>query len=225
MRFHRCIPLILALTSGVCAAGDAVRIACIGDSITFGACVEDRENNSYPKVLENILRADLGPGYQVKNFGVNGATMVKDGCPAYIQSPEYPAALAFNPNAVVIMLGTNDSKPGNWASKGHFASDLAAMVTAFAKLPAKPLIWVMLPPPTYAEGWGIRTDVIANEVVPMVREEATKEKLPIIDLFAFMTNHKDWFAEGIHPNVHGAKEIAQYVAKSLEPKLAKVEAK
>jgi lysophospholipase L1-like esterase len=217
MSINRFLPLLILATSLRCDAAEPLRIACVGDSITYGACVEDRDNNSYPKVLENILRADLGPAYEVKNFGSNGATQVKDGIPAYVQTQEYPAAQAYNPNVVIIMLGTNDSKAMNWSKKDHFAADLADLVAVFAKLPAKPRIWVMLPPPAYSDGWGINGTVIEHEVLPLIRQEATKEHIPVIDIFTLMAGHKDWFAEGIHPNALGAKQIASCVAKTLEP--------
>ena len=53
--------------------GETTRVACVGDSITFGAGVKNRGKNCYPAVLGNLL----GEGYEVRNFGVNGATLLK----------------------------------------------------------------------------------------------------------------------------------------------------
>src|SRR4051812_40315304 len=50
-----------------------VRVACVGDSITFGSGIPDREHNAYPAQLANLL----GDRYEVRNFGVSGATLLK----------------------------------------------------------------------------------------------------------------------------------------------------
>ena len=85
---------------------DAVRVACIGNSITFGAGIKNRSRDSYPSVLARML----GDNYWVKNFGVSARTMLNKGDHPYMNEPAYKNALAFNPNIVVIKLGTNDSK-------------------------------------------------------------------------------------------------------------------
>ena len=36
-------------------ADEKIRVACVGDSITFGAGVQNRGENNYPKVLGGIL--------------------------------------------------------------------------------------------------------------------------------------------------------------------------
>ena len=98
---------------------DVIRVACVGDSITFGAGVGDREKNSYPAVLGRLL----GEKWQVKNFGVSGATMLNKGDKPYTKQKAFAAALEFKPNVVLIKLGTNDSKPQNWKFKADFAAD------------------------------------------------------------------------------------------------------
>lgn len=50
-----------------------IKVACVGDSITFGAGISDRANNSYPSLLQNTL----GDDYQVDNFGFNGTSFEK----------------------------------------------------------------------------------------------------------------------------------------------------
>ena len=45
-----------------------IKVACIGDSITYGAAIEDRVNYSYPSQLQVLL----GENYEVGNFGKNG---------------------------------------------------------------------------------------------------------------------------------------------------------
>ena len=104
---------------------DAVRVACIGNSITFGAGIRNRSRDSYPSVLARML----GDNYWVKNFGVSARTMLNKGDHPYMNEPAYKNALAFNPNIVVIKLGTNDSKSFNWKYKADFMKDAQTTVS------------------------------------------------------------------------------------------------
>jgi len=68
-----------------------IKVACVGNSITYGYGIENREQNSYPSVLQRLL----GKGYKVGNFGHSGATLLSKGHRPYIQQEEYQKALAF----------------------------------------------------------------------------------------------------------------------------------
>ena len=97
------------------------RVACVGDSITYGAGVAGRESNSYPAVLGKLL----GDKYEVKNFGVSGATLLKKGDNPYWRQGAFKKATDFKPNIVVIKLGTNDTKPQNRTNHmDEFATDV-----------------------------------------------------------------------------------------------------
>ena len=86
-------------------AAEKIRIACVGDSITFGAGVKNRTKNSYPVVLGK----SLGDGYDVRNFGVSGATLLKKGDKPYWKLGDFKKATEFKPNIVIIKLGTNNN--------------------------------------------------------------------------------------------------------------------
>ncbi len=49
---------------------DAIRVACIGNSITHGSGIDMQEQKGYPAQLQRLL----GNGYRVKNYGWPGAT-------------------------------------------------------------------------------------------------------------------------------------------------------
>ena len=145
------------------AEAKPVRVACVGDSITYGAGVEHREKNNYPKVLGDLL----GEKYEVKNFGLNGATLLKKGDLPYWKTQEFDRANAYQPDVVVIKLGTNDSKPQNWGQhKAEFAADARALVTHFQGLSSKPKVFVCLPVPVYEARWGINEPVVKGEIIP-----------------------------------------------------------
>lgn len=99
----------LTLMNVTLHAEDVIRIACVGDSITYGAGIEERAKNSYPAQLQNLL----GDRYQVENFGVSGRTLLKQGDKPYWDEPAYQNALKLKPDMVIIKLGTNDVKPLN----------------------------------------------------------------------------------------------------------------
>lgn len=190
---------------------DAVRVACIGNSITFGAGIKNRSRDSYPSVLARML----GDNYWVKNFGVSARTMLNKGDHPYMNEPAYKNALAFNPNIVVIKLGTNDSKSFNWKYKADFMKDAQTMINAFKGLPSQPKIYLCYPSKAYLTGDGINDDIISKEIIPMIKKLAKKNDLSVIDLHTAMDGMPELFPDRIHPNEKGAQVIAKAVYQSI----------
>jgi acyl-CoA thioesterase I len=186
-------------------------VACVGDSITFGAGVEKREENNYPKVLGELL----GKSFETKNFGRSGATLLKQGDLPYWKTKEFENASASSPNIVIIKLGTNDSKPQNWMHKDEFISDAKALVLHFRNLPSKPVVHVCLPVPVYETRWGINEPVVQSEVIPALKQVAQELNAPTIDLHTALSDKPALFPDKIHPNAAGAKLIAETVAAAL----------
>lgn len=190
---------------------DAVRVACIGNSITFGAGIRNRSRDSYPSVLARML----GDSYWVKNFGVSARTMLNKGDHPYMNEPAYKNALAFNPNIVVIKLGTNDSKSFNWKYKADFMKDAQTMIDAFKGLPSQPNIYLCYPSKAYLTGDGINDDIISKEIIPMIKKLAKKNDLSVIDLHTAMDGMPELFPDRIHPNEKGAQVMAKAVYQSI----------
>lgn len=196
---------------------EGLRIACVGDSITYGAGIKDRKNDSYPSQLDKLL----GDGHEVKNFGVSGTTLLKKGDHPYWKTKQYRNSIDWKPEIVVIKLGTNDTKPKNWKHKDQFEEDLKAMVTTFRSQPSKPQIFLCLPVPAFPERWGIRDTVIKGELIPIIRKVAKEKGCQVIDLHKALEGKKDFFPDKVHPNKDGAKLIAKSVHSALQ-KEAKV---
>ena len=108
------------------------RIACVGDSITYGLSISNRSSNSYPAQLAEML----GNQWSVRNFGVSGATLLQKGDNPYLKTLGFNLAHEFKPNIVVILLVTNDSKPVNWQYKSHYINDYITLINIFKKLAA-----------------------------------------------------------------------------------------
>lgn len=191
---------------------ETIRVACIGNSITYGAGIKNRKRDSYPALLGSML----GKGHYVKNFGISARVMLNKGDNPYMKEQKYQDALTFNPNIVVIKLGTNDTKPQNWKYKADFMKDMQTMIDSFSALPSKPKIYLCSPAKAYKDSWGIRDSVIVNGVVPMVKKLAKKNKLQLIDLHTATSDKEELFPDKIHPNEQGTKIMATTVYQAIK---------
>ena len=188
------------------------RIACVGDSITYGAAIKNRAENCYPFVLGQLL----GRSFDVRNFGVNGATLLKNGDRPYWRLKAFKDATAFKPKIVIIKLGTNDTKPQNWIKAGkEFEGDLRAMIAHFQQLASKPMIYLCLPVPVYQSRWGINEKTIKGGVIPVIKIIAKEKRLPVVDLYKALSNKPEMFPDKIHPNAAGAKVMAKTIKAAI----------
>jgi len=203
----------LVLLLAAVPQAEKIRVACVGDSITFGACVQDREKNCYPVVLGGLL----GDKYDVRNFGVSGATLLKKGDLPWWNQGAFKDATAFNPNIVVIKLGSNDTKPQNWKTKAEFEADYKALIEHFKTLPAKPVVWVALPVPVLKQNFGINKNA-SEKQQPTILSAAKDEGCAVIDLYTTVATKDLFDQDGIHPNAAGARKIAEVVHASLTAK-------
>ena len=179
----------------------------------YGSGVKDREQDSYPAVLGRLL----GAGYDVRNFGVGGRTLLHNGDCPYIQTEAYREALEFNPNVVILKLGTNDSKAQNWVHQADFTNDLQALVDTFKALPAHPKIYLCYPSKAYhLQGDYINDSIIVRGVIPKIKQVAEKNKLPVIDLHSAMDGKPQLFPDKVHPNEEGARVMAEAVRAALD---------
>ncbi|MBR4963509.1 MAG: sialate O-acetylesterase, partial [Muribaculaceae bacterium] len=101
----RIIFLALSLIISVLSYADKIKVACIGNSVTYGYLLPDREKNAYPFQLQEML----GEDYEVGNFGKSGATLLNKGHRPYTQQQEFKDAMAFGGDITVIHLGLNDT--------------------------------------------------------------------------------------------------------------------
>ncbi len=208
---------------------DAVKVACIGNSITDGHGIDMATQHGYPALLQQML----GDGYWVKNFGVSARTLLNKGDFPYMNEMAWKDAVAFQPDVVIIKLGTNDSKPQNWQYGAEFKADLKQMITtlrpdlaqpqkkkgkkAKSAAPKKPEIILCTPIPAFKSSWDINEEIIANNIIPIQQEVAREYGLKVIDLHTLFANGADMVQpDGIHPNEKGVKRMAEIVAEALK---------
>lgn len=217
--------ILLALHAGCAASRSSlpvrvadfpppIRLACVGDSITYGHLIPDRERNSYPARLATLL----GPDWQVGNFGRSGATALRQSPRPYRDQKECADALAFRPHIVLLQLGTNDTKRETWeAAGGRFVADYLALIRDFQSLDTRPRVIVCLPVPLFRDrGKEWDTDkLLHDQIIPLIREAAQRAHLPTIDLYAVFSDQSKLMPDGVHPNGPGADRMARAIHAAL----------
>ena len=193
-----------------------IKIACVGDSLTYGHLVEDREVNCYPAMLNELL----GDNYVVGNFGVNGHTMLKTGDRPYWDHENFRLSSILNPDVVIIMLGTNDSKPHNFTSIQDFISTYEEMIAHFRGLDSKPLVYIATPPTVFPsespDMTNIRSEIVDN-IAEAIRELGKQLLIPVVDVGEGTLNSPECFvSDGVHTNKKGAELIANIVFRNLK---------
>jgi len=209
----RLVIVMLLLSISVLAA-QPVRVACIGNSITYGSGINNRQMDSYPGQLDQFL----GPDYDVRNYGVSGRTLLKRGDNPIWNEPLFADALAFEADIVVILLGTNDSKPRNWQYKEDFVDDYIAMIDTFRAVNENVEIYACYPPPAFAIEWGIRDSVITTDIIPMIDSVRTQTNVNLIDFYIPFEEKSHLFPDAIHPSEAGSTEMAKVVLETLTGK-------
>jgi len=188
-----------------------VKVACIGDSVTYGYGLgDDRDSQSYPAQLQSLM----GQGFDVRNFGHNGATLLRHGHRPYNTLPEYTAALEYAPDIAVIHLGLNDTDPRNWPNfSDEFIPDYRALIDDLRRVNPSVKIWICrLSPifhghPRFLSGtrdWHARI----QEIIPVIAETAGTG---LIDLHTPLFVRPDLFADNLHPSAEGYGIIAKTV--------------
>ncbi len=189
----------------------AVRVACIGNSITDGMGIDMSDSRGYPATLQRLL----GKGYNVKNFGVSARTLLNKGDHPYMREEAWRDALAFRPDIVVVKLGTNDAKDYNWQHAADFGPDLQEMVDSLRRLPSKPQVY-LCSPIRARDIWGISDSVIVKGEMPIIQRVAKKNKLHYIDLHTEFDETEGMMQpDGIHPTEKGAAQLAKIIASHI----------
>lgn len=211
--------LILLLLTAVCIGHDAygaepVRVACVGNSITYGLRIDDRETMCYPAQLGRML----GEGYTVGNFGHSGATLLNRGHRPYMKLEEFHSALDFRPDIAVIHLGVNDTDPRDWPQFGDdFVSDYVALVDSFRSVnPDIRIIIANLTPISakhrrYKSGTRLWRDMVREKIVDVAAVTGSE----LIDFGDALRDRQNLMPDGIHPDAEGATILAETVRNAI----------
>lgn len=189
------------------------RVACIGDSITWGFTLLRPSKQSYPALLQEML----GPEYEVRNFGHNDAAARFDADTPYIKKRVYQKSIEWNPDIVLIMLGTNDTKRRNW-DPNIFRRDYTELVKTYMALPARPRVILIAPIrihlPFKIPVLGLYPETMEEGVRPAIREIAAKLGLELVDLVDLFPD-STYMMDGVHPQAAGARLLAEAIYRSV----------
>ena len=191
------------------------KVACIGNSVTYGYGHENPDSTSYP----SQLAAMLGDGYEVGNFGKSGATLLRKGHRPYNEQEEFEKALDFAPDIAIIHLGLNDTDPRNWKYyKREFISDYVALIDAFEEVNPDVEIYICRMTPIFhwhhrfkkgTRDWYWEIQATIENIAENIAE------VKLIDLQETLYHRPDLMPDALHPNPEGAKLIAERVYSAI----------
>ncbi|MDH3068906.1 GDSL-type esterase/lipase family protein [Akkermansia sp. N21169] len=233
----RAICLLLA-GSALQVWAETTKVACVGDSITFGYGIGARETMGYPAVLGKLL----GPGYEVKNFGNSGKTAgdypsQKKNGRWYGDTPQYKDSVAYAADVYICNLGINDT--GSWWDARLFEQGYDKLLTAWHKANPKAhlLAWGKLGPdfrgpagkkafpgnvfaPDYKfSGTDNGSSARRGDAEKLISRVGGKHKVKLFDAYTAMASKPQWYGDGLHPNASGARRLAEITFAKLVPVL------
>lgn len=192
-----------------------IKVACVGDSTTYGHGISNWPKHNYPAVLQTLL----GEDYHVNNYGVSSFAVQESADRSYRTLPHYQECLAYEADYVVFMMGSNDSKPENWKGAEAFKTDLLSLLDTYGDAE---IILCTLPAAFFLEGQteGVTEHniqpLVVDEIAEIIRTVAAERNYTLIDIHALTAKHPEWFAkDGVHPNYEGAAAIAEEVSAVL----------
>ncbi len=208
--------LCLIISISVSLGQGRIKIACIGNSVTFGYGLGNPAEDSYPSQLQALL----GQRFEVRNFGHSGTTLLREGHRPYYKTEEYRKALDFKPDVAIIHLGLNDTDPRNWPNyKNSFASDYATLIDSIRSVnPSVQSYICRLTPifsghPRFLSG----TRDWYDQIQMLIPQIAKNNQVGLIDLNSPLCARIDLFDDYLHPNKQGAALIAAQIAHVLTP--------
>ena len=196
---------LFAFLAGEANAQGSIRVACVGDSIT--------QYSGYPEDLQALL----GKNYTVGNFGVSGSAVSPLSEKPYMKQYAFWKALNFQPDIVVIMLGTNDANIKTYQDIENFSANYEKIINQFQGLPGDQKILLVNPPPILQNDLNLTDTNLVGGVIPQIEKVANNLSLPTVNVYSALTNCSEYFGDGVHPNAEGANIIASEIGNVLVP--------
>ena len=209
-----------------------VKVACVGDSITYGATSTNDQQN-YPNYLQEMLGLD----YHVLNAGISGYSIVSTDQYAYKKSNEFSQAISFLPDVVLFALGTNDANPTpnqpykDWENEANdranrFDQSTNELLDAFIAENNDVQIIMLLPTSLFkvgddgwnAEAWNAN---LTKHVIPRLKRIAEERSLMTVDLYSWSLENKNIFVDGLHPQNATYKPFARFIYDSVKNDIKK----
>ncbi len=227
------MPVFALLLSAVCLAEDKIRVACVGDSITWGTAMTNRAVECYPAQLQKML----GDRYDVRNFGDPGSCAYMD--PKKDSSGWAPhswrkgqmaaAAYAFKPDIVVSGLGANDQgiymyeysydeKGVPKTEPGLFRRQYAEILEDFKKDGRSPrfVVWTKLCPiGKKHRSKGKPAPFVIRRELEAVADAFGATKLDMYTPLLPYPETEHYANDGVHPEGVAQRAIAEVTARAI----------
>ena len=191
-----------------------VRVACVGNSVTYGYGIFGAPLKNYPRKLSERL----GDGYHVANFGLSSHCVQDSGDMPYRGTTVFRDSVAYEADILILMMGSNDCKMENWQGIDTFRQAYQALLASYGDVGE-----IYLCPPAFPHpaengtvSFGIRPDAM-EEICTMIRTLAAERGYHLLDIQALTAPHPAWFlSDGVHPNAAGAAAMAEYIAGAIQ---------
>lgn len=215
------IALLLLLTLAASAAkrksatkDRPIRVACIGNSITYGLGLANFQSDCYPSQLQQML----GSGYLVGNFGKSGTTLLRHGHRPYMEQTEFREAMNFRADIAVVHLGVNDTDPRNWPNYGdEFVADYLALIDSLrSSSPNVRILIARMTPigdrhPRFQSG----TKAWHTLIQQAIETVATVSGAELIDFHKPLYASPWMLTDAVHPNAEGAALLAKTAFEAI----------
>ena len=191
-----------------------IKVSCVGNSITYGMRLDDRERESYPAQLQALL----GDRYEVGNFGKSGATLLRHGHRPYFEQEEFRQAMEFAGDIVVIHLGVNDTDPRNWPHyQDEFVGDYLALIDSLRSVNPKArfLIARMTPIGSNHTRFISGTKTWHGQIQEAIETVAEASGAELIDFYEPLYRYPWMFPDAVHPDAEGAGILAKTVYQGI----------
>lgn len=185
-----------------------LNLMCVGDSLTFGAATANPLRESYPAQLKK-MKGSLK--LKVINYGCSGVTASSGTNMPYVGTEQYAKSMRKAPDAVLVMLGTNDGV--KWRPES-FERDFAALIAGYQSLDSKPVVFVILPPVRYDDQ--AAEQVLRDKIRPIERVVAERMGCPVLDACAWTQGQDVLYSDGLHFTKEGYGMLAANIYSELE---------
>jgi len=206
-----------------------LRIACCGDSITFGTCAADaakgtytyaKENYFYPTAMQKLYGYDAVVG----NFGYPGSN-ISTSYNRYLNSCVYASLVEFDPDIIVLALGTNNAAlmpNGKNQMIINYRNMLKDMNKRF------PDAKIIMTTALYRWDNADRTRQVDQFIIPIQKQMA--EEFDFVYLYDAFTEYRPYgttayYKDKLHPNNTGYQKLAEVMKKGVDQLLKDLEVK
>lgn len=197
-------PEVLTVGSG------AIKVAAVGDSLTYGYGLDNRLQDAYPCILAD----KLGSHYQVSNYGLSGRSLQSTSDFPYLAEENAQFSLKSEADIVIIMIGSNDSRAPYW-NRERFSSEYRQLVERYMNLPSQPDVYVVVPPYVPTSRFGLNNTIIKEELQELIPAIANELGVPFINLYPITEGKLDYYSDGLHLTPLGNRVIAEEIYRHL----------